>query len=108
METVAGLIKLKPGTEPTVRAWRETLEQRQDEALQTLRDEGIAIESWFQMEIGGEQYLLWYIRAESIARAREIAGRSTHAVDEYHFDVMSRITDRRIDASLLLHLTTDT
>lgn len=108
METVAGLIKLKPDAGPTVREWSETLNQRQDEALQTLRDEGIETESWFQVEIGGEQYLLWYIRAESIDRAREVASRSTHAIDEYHFDVMSRITDRRIDASLLLHMTTDT
>lgn len=66
METAAGLIKLKPETEATIENWKAALQERAEEAIATLKDEGVEIESWFALEINGENYLLWYMRAESI------------------------------------------
>ena len=59
METAAGLIKLKPNSKTTVDNWRKALRERRDEAIATLRDEGVQVESWFELQIAGEDYLLW-------------------------------------------------
>ena len=74
MEIAAGLIKLRVDSRDKVEEWRNTIEAKRNEALQTLRDEGVSIESWFKAEIEGEPYLLWYMRAESIERVWDIAG----------------------------------
>jgi hypothetical protein len=68
MEYASGLIKLKPGSEKRVEEWRSTITSRLNEAAATLKDEDVQVESWFTIEIGGEKYLLWYLRAQSIKR----------------------------------------
>ena len=107
METAAGLIKLKPNTGETVEQWRSTIEARRAEALQTLRDEGVSIESWFQLEIAGEPYLLWYMRADSIAQVWEIAAKSQYDIDAYHFQIMSSITQCQIEATPIVDMSVD-
>ncbi len=107
MEIAAGLIRLNANSGGLVEDWRKTIEARRAEALQTLRDEGVSVESWFQLEIDGAPYLLWYMRAESIQRVWETAGRSTHELDAYHFETMSEITHSQIDAVPLLDLSMD-
>ena len=47
MEIASGLIKLKPDSDEKVEEWRETVSSRLDEAIATLKDEGVEIESWF-------------------------------------------------------------
>lgn len=104
MEAAAGLIKLKPNSEATVANWKTVLQARKEEALATLRDEGVQVESWFEVDIAGEQYLLWYMRAESIAQAWQVAMASKHDIDAYHFQVMADITapDGEITAKPIL------
>lgn len=92
METAAGLIKLKSQTKAKVDDWKATLLERADEAIATLKDEGVEIESWFEIEINGENYLLWYMRAESISKAWGVAMKSKHDIDAYHFKVMAHIS----------------
>ena len=104
MESAAGLIKLKPGFGADLKEWRETLLARQDEVLQTLRDEGVALESWFQIEIGGEHYLLWFMHAKSIEKAFETFMSSKHEIDVYHLETMSKMADSQIEAVSLLDL----
>jgi hypothetical protein len=84
MDVSARLIELKPGTEERVRQWAAFLSRHRDEANETLRNEGVDIESWFEVALDGKRYLLCYIRAASIQEAEAVAGRSTSAVDEYH------------------------
>lgn len=107
MEAAAGLIKLRPNSDSDVKEWRETMRARRDEALQTLRDEGVVIESWFTVEIAGEPYLLWFLRADSIARVWEVAETSDHAIDVYHFDKMSKMAEAHIQAVSILDLSID-
>ena len=108
MEAAAGLIKLHPNTDELVEEWRDTLEARRAEALQTLLDEGVSVESWFQVEIAGEPYLLWYMRAKSIQQVWEIASQSNHDIDAYHFKIMSEVTQSHIEACPLLDMSMDT
>ena len=107
METAAGLVKLKSDCGGLVEEWRSTLEARREEALQTLREEGVSVESWFQVEIADEPYLLWYMRAESIQRVWEVAEQSKHDIDAYHFNIMSRISQSQIQATPLLDVSED-
>ncbi|WOH35939.1 DUF6176 family protein [Thalassotalea fonticola] len=92
MEYASGLIKLKPDTEEKVEQWRSTIATRLDEAAATLRDENVQIESWFKVEIDGEKYLLWYLRAQSIKRVFEISMQLKHPIDKFHYELMAEIT----------------
>ena len=93
MEIASGLIKLKPASDSKVEEWRETMTSRVEEALATLEQEGVEIESWFRVRIGKDDYLLWYMRAESIQRAFEVSQTFTHPIDKYHYDLMESITE---------------
>jgi Family of unknown function (DUF6176) len=73
MEFASGLIQLKPGSEGNVEEWRSTIASRLEEAAATLKDEDVEVESWFTIEIRGEKYLLWYLRAKSIKRVFEVS-----------------------------------
>lgn len=77
-------IKLKPGSLPRVRTWAEAMNARQAEALATLEDESIVLESWFLDSTDRDDYLIGYIRAGSLAQTAEAAKQSTHEIDSYH------------------------
>ena len=77
-------IKLKPGSRNRVFAWAQEIDSRKDEALATLRDEGIFVESFFLDTADDGDYLIGYIRAESFEKAAEAVRQSTHALDAYH------------------------
>ena len=107
METAAGLIKLKPDSSVDIEQWRETLLARHDEVLQSLRDEGVTIESWFLVEIEGLPYLLWFMKAKSIAKAQDAFLKSKHPIDAYHLEMMTKMADLQIEAVSLLDLSID-
>jgi len=84
MDVKAVLIKLKPNSENDVQSWKNEIERLRDQAIQSLRNENITIESWFKTEISGEKYLLAYIRANDIKKSQKIAANSTLEVDKIH------------------------
>ena len=92
MEVAAGLIKLKPESDSKVKEWRDTMTSRMDEALATLVHEGAEIESWFRVKIEGQDYLLWYMRAESMKKVFEVSQTFKHPIDKYHYELMASIT----------------
>ena len=106
MDVVAVLIKLKPNSQDHVREWAETINSRKDEALATLRDEGVVMESWFQVEVEGQDYLLCFMRSESIERAGQAVKTSQHAIDAYHkqFKAGTWVSGANISATLLVDL----
>ena len=73
-------VRLEPGSLPRVREWAAELNARRSEVLATLQDEGVRIESVF---LDGES-LVYYLKADSLDRAREVYARSEHAIDAYH------------------------
>lgn len=92
MEYASGLIKLKPNTEHKVELWRSTIAARLDEAAATLQDEQVHIESWFKIDIEGQPYLLWYLRAKSINKVFELSMQLNHPIDKFHYELMAEIT----------------
>lgn len=107
MEYASGLIKLKAGSEARVEEWRSTIASRLDEAAATLKDEDVQVESWFTTEIGGEKYLLWYLRAKSIKRVFEVSQELKHPIDKYHYALMAEITAANIFAVPLIDMPRD-
>jgi len=104
MEYASGLIKLKPGSEGKVEEWRSTIASRFDEAAATLKDEDAHVESWFTMEINGEKYLLWYLRAKSIKRVFDVSQKLKHPIDKFHYELMAEITAANIFAVPLIDI----
>lgn len=80
----AVLIQLKPDSMPNVEAWQTELNARQDEAIETLKVEGVRVESWFHVALEGKDYLIAYMCAEDIAKAQQIGRESSFPIDAMH------------------------
>ena len=81
-EVVCHRIKLRQGSLPRVREWARTIRERRAEALATLRDEGVTLESAFLEQTTDGDYLIYYMRAPKLALGA--AATSSHPIDEYH------------------------
>ncbi|QUY37311.1 DUF6176 family protein [Acinetobacter junii] len=103
MDVGAVLIKLKQDTLANVDAWKIEIEQRKDEAIQTLKAEGVTIESWFHLELDGNNYLIAYIRSHDIGNAQQVARNSSFEIDKVHKQFKQN-WERIIPATLLVDL----
>jgi arabinogalactan endo-1,4-beta-galactosidase len=83
-ETRCVKIKLKPNSIEKVRTWAKTINERKDEALATLRDEGVVLETVFLDRTTEGDFLICLMRAENFERAKKAVQKSVHAIDEYH------------------------
>ena len=83
-ETSCVKIKLKPGSVPKAREWAMVINARRDEALATLRDEGVVLECAFLDQTDDGDYLVYIMKAGSFQKAKEAAERSTHEIDDFH------------------------
>jgi predicted P-loop ATPase/GTPase len=103
-ETRCWKIKLKPDSLDRIREWAQTINRRKDEALETLRDETVIIESVFLDQTDGGDYLIAIMKAESFEKSREAVKKSAHAIDEYHRQVMQEVREERIELERLVDL----
>ena len=83
-ETRCVKIKIKPDSLEKVLSWAKTINERKDEALQTLRDEGVILETVFLDQIVEGDFLIYVMKAENFEKAREAVQKSIHSIDEYH------------------------
>ncbi len=83
-ETRCVKIKLKPNSMEKVREWAKTINERKDEALATLRDEGVILETVFLDQNSEGDFLIYVMKAESFERSKDAFEKSVHAIDEYH------------------------
>ncbi|MDF3822677.1 DUF6176 family protein [Leptospira sp. 96542] len=77
-------VRLKPNSLDRVRAWASEINARRAEALETLAKEGVWIESVFLDRSPEEDYLVYYMRSDSIEQARTAAIESTASIDAFH------------------------
>lgn len=61
MDIFMRLIELKPESSERVDAWAEHINAHREKALQSLQAEGVSIESWFSLSLGGKDYLVCYM-----------------------------------------------
>jgi len=81
-----------------------TINRRKDEALETLRDEGVAVESVFLEQTPEGDFLIYFMKAESFERVAEAFEKTVHAIDEYHREFMRETFEERLPLELLLDL----
>ena len=75
--------KLKPDSIEKAREWAKTLNERKDEALATLRDEQVILETVFLYRTSEGDFLIYLMKAESFERAKEAVQNSVHEIDVY-------------------------
>jgi hypothetical protein len=83
-DVVCAKVWLKPGSEARVREWAAYISSHRSEALQTLQEEGVTIESVFLDATPEGPCLIYYMRSASEAQAAAVAEKSVHAIDAYH------------------------
>lgn len=84
IETSCVVVELLPDSAGKVREWAAFLLANREEALQSLKNEGVTVESAFVATIEGKDYLIGYMRAANMIKAREAAKDSTLNVDAFH------------------------
>lgn len=77
-------VPLKPGCLNRARAWAAEINGRADEAMATLRDEEVFIESVFLDSTPDGDFLIYYMRAKNFERAREVSSQSPRPIDAFH------------------------
>ena len=103
-EVMCSRIRIKPGSLGAVRDWARTISERRDEALATLREEDVHLESVFLEHASDGDYLVYYMRATDLAASREIGRTSKHAIDDYHHRFMKEHTELVAQLELLVDL----
>jgi len=103
-ETRCIKIKLKSGSAARARAWGAEIMGRRDEALATLRDEGVVAESVFLDSTDEGDFLIYYMKAESFERAGAALRASPHAIDAYHKEFMDDTWEAKTRLELLVDL----
>lgn len=85
METICVRIKIKDGMVKSVREWFQTLKERSDETLESMKNEKVFIESVFLDHQSDENVsLIYYIKAKNLSYAKKIAEKSRLEIDKYH------------------------
>ena len=74
-----------------LRAWMAELNQRRDEVLVTLEQEGVHREEAYLLRAVESWVLVYVIDADDPEHARAIARASTLPIDQQHIEVMSAV-----------------
>lgn len=107
MDIKCAIIELKPNSRHAVKEWSKTLNERKDEVLETLKQEGIKVESAFLTAIEDKDYLIYYVRAENVHHAIQTTQTSSLNIDIYHKKFKKNTWNKHIETQLLLDVTTD-
>lgn len=107
MATKCVKIRLKPGGLERAREWAAEINRRSNEALATLRDEGVTIESAFLDSTSEGDFLIYYMRASDFDRAKEVVSQSPHPIDAYHKKFKDECWGERRHLELLIDLSVE-
>lgn len=83
-DVVCAKVWLQPGSEERVRAWASHVQTHRAQALRSLENEGVTVESVFYDSSTDQPCLIYYMRSSSEAQAIAVAKRSALAIDAYH------------------------
>jgi hypothetical protein len=103
-DVICKRLMIRNGSINAVREWARTISARRSEALETLRDEGVQLESVFLERLPDRDYLLYYMRGVDLAGSRQVARESKHPIDEYHQRVMKEHIESGTELEILVDL----
>lgn len=86
MKSICVRIALKENSTDAVREWFQTLMDRREETLESLKNEGVIVESAFLDRQPDGDFLIYYMRAKDIEKAKIVFQNSNLAIDAYHKD----------------------
>lgn len=78
------VIELKKNSLGRVREWAAFINAHREEALATLKNEGVTIESFFLVRLEEKDYLIGLMRAKSMEKADAAVKQSLSEIDAYH------------------------
>jgi hypothetical protein len=84
MDVSCILIEIKPGSRARVEEWAAHITANKEEAIATLRNEGVTVESFFFLTINSVDHLICYMRAKSMEKAHDVVEKSLSEIDAYH------------------------
>lgn len=99
--------KLKSGKTEQLREWMSEIQEREEEAVQTLQSEGMHSEAAFLEHTEDGDYLVYYMEAENLRQVYESFENSSHDIDEEHKQVMDEVLEDGEDIGnydLLYHM----
>lgn len=83
-ETRCFKIKLKPNSLEKVREWAKSINERKSEALVSLKDEEVILETVFLDQTVEGDFLISVMKAGSFDEASKTARSSLHEIDKFH------------------------
>ena len=95
-------IKIKEGKISKVYEWKEYLNNNKEEVLQSLKQEGVFIESVFLDKQGDENYLIYYMKFQDLEKAKTAFEKSVLSVDKYHAQFKQEVWAERQELELLI------
>lgn len=102
MITSCGKIKLKPDSIDKVYEWAKELNSRSQEALATLRDEGVYVESVFLDRTEHGDYLIYFMKYKDQNELDRAYVKSEHEIDKYHRAFKKATWESAKDLELIL------
>lgn len=97
-------IKLKPNSIEKVREWAKVINDRKDEAVATLRDEGVVLECVFLDQTNEGDFLIYLMKAESFEKSKEAMQNSIHEIDKFHQQFKSETWENGKKLEILVDL----
>ncbi|WP_019176152.1 DUF6176 family protein [Methanomassiliicoccus luminyensis] len=86
----AGIIR---GMEDVANEWLSFLRDNGEAGMETLKNEKVYLESYFQAKEGDSTYVYMLIVAKDVEAANNIAGESKNDIDLKYFEYMGRCID---------------
>ncbi|WP_435159451.1 DUF6176 family protein [Haladaptatus sp. DFWS20] len=80
--------KIKPGKRSRLKEWSAEIKERNEEAIETLQNEGMHFESAFIERTDEGDFLVYHMKAEDIEEVYESFENSSHGIDREHEEVM--------------------
>jgi hypothetical protein len=99
--------RIESGKTEQLREWMTEIRQREDEARETLENEGMVAEAAFLEQTEDEDFLVYYMEAEDVEHVYEAFSDSSHDIDEEHKAVMNDVLEDSANVDgfeLLYHL----
>lgn len=104
MEVKCVVIELKPNSITRVQEWAAHLKANKTETMQSLKNKGITDENYFLFTLNSKNYLIGYMRAESLALASKAVKESLLKIDAYHQQFKKDVWENILKTELVVDL----
>lgn len=102
LQTTCVRIKIREGAMLKVREWKDHLIENKAEVIQSLKQEGVFVESVFLEKAGDEYHLIYYMKMRDPLKSGEAFSKSLLEIDHYHKEFKKIAWETREELELLI------